>query len=282
MEKSKKPYADKAWLKNQYVKMQKSACKIAREVTCNSSTIYFRLRYFNIPVRDLSEAALLNSNHVVLSGEAVEFLNGELLGDGHLGTLNEFSACFMRSSSDKSYLKWMSKRLASFGIEQVGRINRQITRFPGSEKDYAGFNYSSKKYVELKSLHGKWYRRAREDEKYKTGRQRRYIKIVPLDLELTPLTCLMWHLGDGCVNNRGVAGVDLSTQGFEILEIDMLRGLLGKLGFKTTRHKDKSIHIWAESAKDFLNYIGDCPVKCYEYRWKIRKRIALLKKQKEE
>ncbi|GAJ16965.1 unnamed protein product, partial [marine sediment metagenome] len=41
-------------------------------------------------------------------------------------------------------------------------------------------------------------------------------------------------------------------------------------GFQCTRESDNKIHISTKSTKDFLNYIGPCPVKCYEYKWKVK------------
>lgn len=260
-----KLYRNADWLRKAYEK--KSSNQIARECCVDGVTIRNWLRKFSIPVRGRAEAASLRqSNHVVLTAKALEFLIGELLGDGHLESFNLFSAGFMRGSSYESFIEWISRQLASFGIEQVGRIYRQISRFPGRGKDCIGFHYSSKKYVELKPLHSKWYRKAREDEKGSASRQRRWVKIIPKDLKLTPLACLMWYLGDGCVNNRSV---NLNTHGFSVFEVDFLRDLLGKLGFETTRHKSKVIHILTKSAKDFLNYIGPCPVECYKYRWQL-------------
>ena len=29
------------------------------------------------------------------------------------------------------------------------------------------------------------------------------------------------------------------------------------------------ISILTKSTKDFLNYIGDCPVSCYQYKWNL-------------
>lgn len=260
-------YKNADWLRGMYLNDEKSGNQIAKECYVNGVTIRRWLHEFNIPVRSYAESASLNrSNHVILTGKALEFLIGELLGDGHLDSLGKFSACFMRGSSRKNYLEWVSRQLALFGIGQSGKILKQILKFPGREKDYICFHYSSKRYVELKPLHSKWYRKARKDEKGNTSRQRRWVKVVPRNLELTPLTCLMWYLGDGCVNSRSV---NLNTLGFSVLEVDFLRDLLGKLGFETTRFKSKIIHILTKSAKDFLNYIGECPVKCYKYKWQL-------------
>ena len=48
---------------------------------------------------------------------------------------------------------------------------------------------------------------------------------------------------------------------------------LNKLGFKTTITADNRIRISAYSTKDFLNYIGKCPVKCYQYKFNYEKAV---------
>ena len=61
---------------------------------------------------------------------------------------------------------------------------------------------------------------------------------------------------------------NLSTCGFSISDVEWLISQLNELGFKATRMSSNNvIHISTYSAKAFLNYIGKCPVKCYQYKW---------------
>jgi hypothetical protein len=53
-------------------------------------------------------------------------------------------------------------------------------------------------------------------------------------------------------------------------DIEGIRTELLNLGIKTTRQKRKNndvIYILIQSIKDFLNYIGECPVRCYQYKF---------------
>ncbi|GAJ15945.1 unnamed protein product, partial [marine sediment metagenome] len=62
--------------------------------------------------------------------------------------------------------------------------------------------------------------------------------------------------------------IELCTDSFSILSVVFLVKQLNKLGFKTTRQKAKNrIYICTHSTKDFLDYIGKCPVKCYQYKF---------------
>jgi len=40
------------------------------------------------------------------------------------------------------------------------------------------------------------------------------IKHIPHDLKLTPLACLIWYIGDGCLMNGNTQAIKLSTQCF--------------------------------------------------------------------
>lgn len=257
-------YKNANWLKKVYVDDKKSAYKIAKEFNCTPRTILNWIKKFGIKSRSKSEAGRLNSSHVYLSKEAIEFLEGLLLGDGHLCT-NNWSGQYMDNSKYGSYVEWLLNKFIDYGVE--GRIKRheRPDLFPdGKLHHYISFFYSSKCYAELGVLQKRWYREAREDEVWGTGRRKKWIKIIPPDLALPPLTCLMWYIGDGSFICRSIR---LCTDGFTIPEIDFLRDKLGELGFETTRHKSGNIHILTKSTKAFLDYIGECPIKCYKYKW---------------
>lgn len=261
----KRLYTDRTWVVSQYLIENKSSPKIALECNCSSFTVYRWLKNLGTPIRSHSKAMRLNSLHISISDELLEFLEGELLGDGHVDHLNKWTSSFFRSSKYRKYLVWVSKWLTSRGMKQVGQINEHLTdAFSYQSKHYS---YQSKHYVELKNLQKRWYRKAREDEKYKTGKQRKFIKIVPENLKLTPLMCRQWYLGDGSVQEKSLA---LSTMGFAREEVSFLCQLLERLRFKATVHTNNSIWIWKRSVQDFFDYIGHCPEKIssiYKYKW---------------
>lgn len=261
-------YKHRRWLKSQYEK--KSSNEIAKKCGVKGTTIRWWLHKFKIKIRSLSEAhSLAQSNHVNLTKEALEFLVGNLLGDGHLAIQSKVSAWYSNGSKFKSFSEWLSDRFSSYGMEQLGKICKCSDKVPGYNKKHTYFNYASKHYIELKEIHKKWYRKAREDERYKTGRQRKWIKILPEDLKLTPLVCLMWYLGDGHLNKVGKY-ILMCTNGFEKEEVARLAAMLNGLGFTGWRQNcNNSIYIPTKSTKDFLNYIGPCPIECYNYRWGV-------------
>jgi len=246
-------YKNKEWLKNKYIDEKLNAYKIAK--LCNITghdTINNWLRRFNIPIRSYGEAFHLDrTNHCNLSKEAIEWLNGELLGDGGVYSQSSFSARFSYGTQYLEYIKYISNTLKSFGIKQSGKIKKYYDK----RHDVYYYNYISRFYEELLLIRKRWYQKGK--------------KIIPKDLILAPLTCRQWYIGDGtlyCGKKRKPA-ILLATCCFSDKEIFYLINQLGKLGIKATKQKRNIIHISSYSVKDFLDYIGDCPVECYRYKW---------------
>lgn len=266
-----KAFRSRIWLEYQYLTLHKSIYKIALEYRYDPATIHKWLKRFQIPIRGYSEAARLNSNHVDLTFEATEFMTGLLLGDGHLSQ-HKWSSTYCESSKSEGYLEWTSKELTNFGIEQSGRIKRQEkdTHFPDNKVCHTvTFHYNSRCYIELKDLWRKWYRPATEEEL--KVRPWKFIKIIPRDLKLTPLTCRQWYIGDGWLTHNAKSKyVSFATNGFTSSEVCFLVNLLRREGFKATRYVDNSIHTSTKSAESLLNYIGPCPEEIksiYGYKW---------------
>lgn len=128
--------------------------------------------------------------------------------------------------------------------------------------DCYSYKYCSCSYVELLPIHKKWYPKGK--------------KIVPKDIVLTPLTLRQWYIGDGCLIKSKNANprIRLYTNCFSIKDVEWLRGQLKMLGFKTTRRKiNNEISISTYSTKNFIESLGKCPVKCYQYKFDYGKRI---------
>jgi len=246
-------YKNEEWLKKKYIDEKLNSYKIAK--LCNitgNATIYNWLRKFNIPIRSYSEAIHLDrANHCDLSGEAIEWINGELLGDGSIYSQSECSARFSYGTQYLEYAQYVSDTLKSFGVEQSGKIKKHYDK----RHDVYFYNYISRFYEEILSIRKRWYPEGK--------------KIIPKDLKLTPLTCRQWYIGDGCLYNRKNRNpsILLAACCFSDKDIFYLINQLNKFGIISTKQSRNIIHISACSVKDFLNYIGECPVKCYQYKW---------------
>ena len=243
---------NKEWLRQKYVDEKLSTYKIAKLCNISDEPIRLRLHKFNIPIRSRSEAEhLASGNHCNLTQEAIEWINGELLGDGHIRSQSPYSANITYTSKYSEYLEYVSNTLMSFGIGQAGKIHKEYNK----KFDCSVYHYNSRCYVELLPIYRQWYPEGK--------------KIVPKDIKLTPITLRQHYIGDGCLGHQKNKNpyIKLSTDGFLVFDVEWLVNKLVELGFKSTRRKRNDIHISSYSVKNFLKYIGKCPVRCYEYKW---------------
>lgn len=248
-----KQYRNKEWLEKKYAKEELSTYKIGSICGRDNKTIWYWLNKFDIQTRTRSKAIhLIRGNHCEISKVAFEFINGELLGDGCLQSLSSYSALFAYGSQYLEYIKYVSNILKSFGINQTGKINKRQYK----NANYHTYHYSSLCYKELLPVYKQWYPKSK--------------KIVPKNIELTPLTVRQWYIGDGSLvhGKYGRPFIVLAADDFSISDTNRLVEQLINLGFKTTKYRYRNvIYISTHSTKNFLNYIGKCPVKCYQYKW---------------
>lgn len=242
------------WLYNKYINDKLSIAQIAEELKIDSSSVRRWLKNYNIHSRSKGEGRHLRNkeNHCNLSPEAIEWINGELLGDGCIQKSSNYTVKFGYSSKHPEYIEYIRDTLKGFGIEQAGKINKYYHK----TMDCYSYHYCSLCYPELMIIYKKWYPNNK--------------KTIPNDIQLTPLTLRQHYIGDGCLTHRDDCRpyIHLATCGFSISGVELLIRQLIELGINATRViTSNAISIPVDSTKDFLKYIGECPVKCYIYKW---------------
>ena len=187
-------------------------------------------------------------NHCELSEDAIAWLNGELLGDGCLRSRSRHSANFRHGSKHLEYIHYIVNTLSGFGLKGACKVYRSTTLV---------YHFETRAYVELRPLWKEWYPNGK--------------KVVPRSVKLLPMTCRQWHIGDGSLKHRLVSkDIQLATCCFSVEDVKWLIAQLEEIGILATRQfKSNYIRIAACSVKDFLNYIGKCPVECYKYKWNV-------------
>lgn len=98
-------------------------------------------------------------------------------------------------------------------------------------------------------------------------------KVIPKDFRFSPISLNIWYLGDGSRSGNAKnarRGILLCSDAFskENLEETIIMFLL-KLGIECWVTKRNQVKISNSSAPKFLEYIGECPIGCYEYKWDI-------------
>jgi len=251
--KTEKLYQNKDWLEVKYIDEKLSTYQIAELAKRSQGTIRNWLKRHNISCRSMGEGIhLKQGNNCSLPNKAKQWIDGELLGDAYLRSQSKYSASFSYGSKYKEYINYISDTLKSFGIKQSGGIHKRYYK----KGNCYTYNYSSLSYIELLPIRKRWYPQGK--------------KIIPKDIRLTPLICRQWYIWDGYLQHRKERkpSIELSTCGFLITDVKWLVKKLIELGFKATRWANhNSIGISVYSTKQFLNYIGKCPVKCYQYKW---------------
>ena len=251
-------YRDKSWLTNEYVVFGKTQMEIANELGVSNATICEWMQRNGISARPREETAISWAHHVDLSEQAKSFINGLLLGDGHMNSYSPITAGYGHTDKHYEYIVWLIEKLRLFNIQ-----SSEITKRDGSTRGHEFTSYSmyTRNYAEFYDIWGMWYPHGK--------------KIVPPSLNLDQIASARWYEGDGCLNHnpRGRVSIKLSTNGFSkycvLMLIDKLKGI-GLSG--TYQPSNNTIRLNHENTLKFLDYIGPCPEEiwnCYGYKWDL-------------
>ena len=251
------PYRNCEWLFDQYIVQQKSKAQIARDCGATERTIIKWLRVHGIKSRSVNEQLHINqANHCQIPTIAKQFIEGEILGDMHIGAKSEYAARISYGSKYRQYLEWLDAQLQQWGIFRSGRISRSVHRIHGN----TAYHYTSRYYEELMQFRNRFYPMKR--------------KIVPLDLKLSPLLVRQWYIGDGSLRipKDSRPYCLLHTCGFPKQDVKTLGSLLERAINITIYYlpSSNSLRIPGQSCLKFLDYIGPCPKEIediYGYKW---------------
>jgi len=241
------------WLWREYWLLGKGQRQIAEENGLSPTAVYRLLRRHQIPARPRG----IPPNHVALTPTAVAFLEGELLGDGCLvPTPRGHSVRYVHSSKFRDYIRWLADTLASFGIAPSGQIRQR------SRHNHAWYDFQTRSYRELRPLYDRWYPDGR--------------KHIPDDLVITPLLLRQFFLGDGsCCRHGNGYQVYLYCNCYPWEEVAQLAEKIAR----AIAVKTDSIYVQSSPygpriyfgqavvVQRFFDYIGPCPISCYQYKW---------------
>lgn len=139
-----------------------------------------------------------------------------------------------------------------------------LTCYPNKgDKPY--FRFCTKTHVDFQQQRKRWYPNG--------------IKKIPEDVKLTPLSVLMWYLGDGYFDLK-CRHIYLHTNSFCPTDVknvvDRLNdlGVLCKFSWRrkqgTYKRDYPVIHVSYKNIPSFFEFIGfKSPVKCYDYKFNI-------------
>jgi hypothetical protein len=253
------------------IKVGKQWKDIARELGCSKTGLKCACMWLGTSFRDLKTR--LRKDYVLPKG-AIDFLEGELLGDGHLNRTGKRNACYVHTSEHREYIEYLQKMFSEWEIEYHDIQSRLHTKSYTPGKTTYAMNTVT--YPFLGKMQNRWYPLG-------AGSKR-----VPKDIVLAPVTCRQWYIGDGalCTDTKSSRSstIILCTDRYPLGDVEFLAQKLREIGIKTTtfllRDKFYRLKLSATQAWYFLEYIGPCPAKIieiYGYKWSFKASKRLIK-----
>lgn len=253
------------FLRREYLVNLKSQRQIAYTVGCDRKLIQNYMRRFGIPRRSSAYALhIRHKKNFNLSQEIKNYIDGLLLGDGHIRQKSCWSAPYIQTFAIR-YEKWTRKiqrDFKKFGIvsntleqtQEAKTMKKTGQQFPLSEM----IKLSTKFYEEFILFRKRWYPNG--------------FKIVPKDIELTPQLLANWHMGDGefDTNTRRVA---LAVNAFSLLDVQFLINKLKEFRIESKNHPKRTqgnqprIRLNSRNSEKFLDITEPYKVSCFDYKW---------------
>ncbi len=197
----------------------------------------------------------MNNNIIELNQEQKEIIDGLMLGDGYIG--KEYGNINCR-----------------FGITQkrdsVEYLEDLSTKIQSNKIIYSYNSNQSKKIFPRVTLYTRRHKFWTEQRKVWYPNNK---KIVPFDINITPTILLHWFICDGCCVYNQICSalrVKLATNCFTFNEVELLNNKLHQINIQSTIHNTKqgyTINLNNQRCHNFFKYIGECPYKCFQYKW---------------
>jgi hypothetical protein len=217
-----------------------------------------------------------------LTDREQQVIEGGLLGDGSMVQHARGSA-FRFANSHTDLVEWIAGELRA--LVNCDENHRYFQSRPFNEKQGMA-TFRTATWNNLNALHDRWYGPD-------TGSGFR--KRIPVDLVLTPLSALLWYLGDGSLtqdlNGKTSQVLTLATHAFAFKSLQrtlkpQLVEILSCRKHDIALEPDRrvrgyprcgyQIRIPARYVPRWLRFIGSCPVLSYSYKWNVRPRIRRL------
>jgi len=266
-------------LEKAYIKDRMSTTEISRNSVdlfggkIGSVSVYNALVRNKIPVRNKSDSvsiatSTLDINKTFLKETTIEWIDGFLLGDGSINFKHNekrLGSRFTIGSSQKEWAEYSMSGLKNYSPiipNSYGKIRKKAPNPIWSSRTLT--------HPDIVAQSKRWY-------PLSNG----FKKKIPNDVRITPISVLLWYLGDGSITKYGVSYVvRLATCSFDPIDIDnLLIPKLNAIGIEAIRTKEKNdIKITTQSLNDFFDFIGKkSPIDCYNYKFEYAPWLSLYR-----
>ncbi|MGD9725440.1 MAG: hypothetical protein AB7V39_03380, partial [Nitrospiraceae bacterium] len=192
-----------------------SCREVGRRMEMSPQQVHSHLKREGTKIRTRADAIRLARNkHFQITDQALETIDGLLLGDGHL-TPGKRGESYLVVNQAPERRDWLE--IAAKSLNDVGIVTTIKPRKAGKPKVYngvtvvnrGGWKLSSKSYVQLSEQRHRWY----------PGGEKR----IPEDVRLTPRAVSLWYAGDGYSAQRRLG---FCTNSFRKEDVDAVCGRL--------------------------------------------------------
>ena len=235
----------------------KSLSELGKKLSYNIATIRRFLINNNIKIRDVKESVskFHKQSTLVFDDYFRSNFIGWILGDGGLRIPKAgINPKFHYTDKKKDHIDYICSILTKYNIHYNISFN----------KNSECYNIDSEARPEFHEFYNLFYGYEGLDE-----HNRKY-KTLP-DINLNPIILRNWYIGDGSSSNQGKIGNHRGFIGckFENPYItDQFKNLFGN-DFKlySLNTGMYQYYFTNNGLKKLLEYIGECPVESYKYKW---------------
>ena len=237
-----------------------SLIELSNEFNYNIGTIRNFLKRNQVHIRNVKESVVKFQKQSTINID--EFLEqnliGWILGDGGLRLFKKsLNPVFNYCDKHLDYVNYVSETLNSYNIKTNISFNKN--------------NLCYQLQSETRPEFHKYYNLFYGYEGLNENNQKR--KILP-NIKLTPIILKNWYIGDGssskysdCSSHRGSISCKFKNEYI----LNQLKDICKYgCGCYVNKYNGKISYKYSfgyHSLIEFLNYIGDCPVDSYKYKW---------------
>lgn len=243
--------------------------KLSQEYSININTIRRYLIKNNITPRSVKESVqkFNKKDELIFTQNFKDLLTGLLLGDGGLRLVPKgINPYFQYTDKHKEVIEYIISLFVENNIK-CGQI--QINKQSGC---YAFQSETRPEFLELYNL---FYPKEIMDT------QTQCRKILP-NIELNQTILLWWYIGDGGIKKQSGTLNNAAAITCKHLNPFVLEWFRNNIDVNITTHCDKrgnmsyKYYFNNKSFNKLLDYIGKCPIFCYEYKWITRRSETIM------
>lgn len=240
-----------------------SLMQLSNQLGYNIATIRYFLINNDITIRNVKESVkkFQKECNIIIDSFLDENIIGWILGDGGMRIMkNSINPFFNYTDKKEDHILYISSILTKYGIKNNINFNSNNSCYQLQSETRPEFH----KYYDL--FYGY--------EELNENNQKR--KILP-NITLTPIILKNWFIGDGSSvkqngtnNHKGQISCKYKND-FIIDQLNKIHEDINVYSYKTaTGTTCYTYHFSNKNFIKFLEYIGECPIESYKYKWITR------------